>query len=256
MHFAKLDDSPMFRKQDLTGEKLSWLLQKCNIRMFAEVFWTVGAFFMKQIQCLEESAESLRERSLKFYKGCRKYTEGLGEGYDGDIAFASALETFGGGHNDPISVAFGGPVMTKFTIALREIGTYKEVLRSQVKIIFSFCFGESFQFYCCPFNELPIHLNGCKKFQVSVLGMLNEQKIAFEVEHMLNDRLIQFVNIDLHDVKEARKRFDKASLLYDQGSRGLSQGDTLYPLTSSSWLWRSFLASLSRQRRRALLKAS
>ncbi|KAJ4975054.1 hypothetical protein NE237_008228 [Protea cynaroides] len=134
MHFGKLDDSPMFRKQ---------------------------------IQGLEESAESLRERSLKFYKGCRKYTEGLGEGYDGDIAFASALETFGGGHNDPISVAFGGPVMTKFTIALREIGTYKEVLRSQVK-------------------------------------------------HMLNDRLLQFVNIDLHDVKEARKHFDKASLLYDQ----------------------------------------
>ncbi|KAL3500963.1 hypothetical protein ACH5RR_035412 [Cinchona calisaya] len=134
MHFTKLDDSPMFRKQ---------------------------------IQCSEESAESLGERCLKFYKGCRKYTEGLGEGYDGDIAFASALETFGGGHNDPISVAFGGPVMTKFTIALREIGTYKEVLRSQV-------------------------------------------------EHMLNDRLLQFVNIDLHDVKEARKRFDKASLLYDQ----------------------------------------
>lgn len=46
----------------------------CGLRMFAEVFWTVGAFFMKQIQCLEESAESLRERSLKFYKGCRKYT--------------------------------------------------------------------------------------------------------------------------------------------------------------------------------------
>ncbi|XP_057485579.1 ADP-ribosylation factor GTPase-activating protein AGD3-like [Actinidia eriantha] len=134
MHFTKLDDSPMFRKQ---------------------------------MQCLEENADSLRERSLKFYKGCRKYTEGLGEGYDGDIAFASALESFGGGHNDPISVAFGGPVMTKFTIALREIGTYKEVLRSQV-------------------------------------------------EHMLNDRLFQFANIDLHDVKEARKRFDKASLLYDQ----------------------------------------
>ncbi|KAG6791385.1 hypothetical protein POTOM_000504 [Populus tomentosa] len=134
MHFTKLDDSPMFRKQ---------------------------------MQSLEEDAESLRERSLKFYKGCRKYTEGLGEAYDGDIGFASALETFGGGHNDPISLAFGGPVMTKFTIALREIGTYKEVLRSQV-------------------------------------------------EHMLNDRLLQYVNIDLHEVKEARKRFDKASLLYDQ----------------------------------------
>ncbi|KAE8686493.1 ADP-ribosylation factor GTPase-activating protein AGD1 [Hibiscus syriacus] len=134
MHFAKLDDSPMFRKQ---------------------------------IQCMEESAELLRERSLRFYKGCRKYTEGLGEGYDGDIAFASALEMFGGGHNDPISVAFGGPVMTKFTIALREIGTYKEVLRSQV-------------------------------------------------ETELNDKLLQFVNIDLLEVKEARKHFDKASLIYDQ----------------------------------------
>ncbi|KAH9705638.1 ADP-ribosylation factor GTPase-activating protein AGD1 [Citrus sinensis] len=59
--------------------------------------------------------------------------EGLGEGYDGDIAFVSALESFGGGHNDPICVALGGPVMTKFTIALREIGTYKEVLRSKVE---------------------------------------------------------------------------------------------------------------------------
>ncbi|KAB1217530.1 ADP-ribosylation factor GTPase-activating protein AGD1 [Morella rubra] len=123
-----------------------------------------------QIQCLEESADSLSARCLKFYKGCRKYTflrEGLGEGYDEDIAFASSLENFGGGHYDPIYVALGGPVMAKFTIALREIGTYKEVLRSQV-------------------------------------------------EHNLNDRLLHFINDDLHDVKEARKRFDKTSLTYDQ----------------------------------------
>ncbi|KAL0342262.1 UNVERIFIED_CONTAM: ADP-ribosylation factor GTPase-activating protein AGD1 [Sesamum calycinum] len=80
---------------------------------------------------MEESAETLRERSVKFHKGCRKYIDGLGEAYDRDIAFASALETFAGGHNDPISVAFGGPDMAKFAIALREIGTYKEILRSQ-----------------------------------------------------------------------------------------------------------------------------
>lgn len=123
--------------------------------------------FRKQLQALEETAEALRERSQRFYKGCRKYTEGLGEAYDEDIAFASALEMFGGGHNDPIGVAFGGPVMTKYTIALREIGTYKELLRS-------------------------------------------------EVERKLNDKLTQFVNIDLQDVKEVRKRFDKASLHYDQ----------------------------------------
>lgn len=46
--------------------------------------------------------------------------------------------------------------MTKFTIALREIGTYREVLRSQV-------------------------------------------------EHMLNDRLHQFVAGDLQDVKVGRR---------------------------------------------------
>ncbi|KAG8379561.1 hypothetical protein BUALT_Bualt07G0101800 [Buddleja alternifolia] len=134
MYFAKLDDSPMFRQQ---------------------------------IQLMEESAETLRDRSLKFHKGCRKYIDGLGEAYDRDIGFASALETFSGGHNDPISVAFGGPDMAKFAISLREIGTYKEILRS-------------------------------------------------EVEHLLNDKLIHFSNVDFPDVKEARKRFDKASVVYDQ----------------------------------------
>ncbi|XP_034672817.1 ADP-ribosylation factor GTPase-activating protein AGD3-like isoform X1 [Vitis riparia] len=126
MQLAKLDDSPMLRNQ---------------------------------IECLEENAESLKERTMKFYKGCRKYAEGLGEGYNGDVAFASALEAFGGCHNDPLSVAFGG--------ALREIGTYKETLRA-------------------------------------------------EVEHVLTDRLLHFVDVDLHDVKEARKRFDKAIPMYDQ----------------------------------------
>ncbi|KAL0441806.1 UNVERIFIED_CONTAM: ADP-ribosylation factor GTPase-activating protein AGD3 [Sesamum radiatum] len=134
MYFAKLDDSPMFRQQ---------------------------------IQLMEESAETLRERSVKFHKGCRKYIDGLGEAYDRDIAFASALETFAGGHNDPISVAFGGPDMAKFAIALREIGTYKEILRSQV-------------------------------------------------EQVLDDKLLHFANIDLQDVKDAHKRFDKASVVYDQ----------------------------------------
>ncbi|KAH1115015.1 hypothetical protein J1N35_008393 [Gossypium stocksii] len=134
MQFTKLEDTPMLRQE---------------------------------MQCLEENAELMRGRCLKFYKGCRKYTEGLVEGYAGDLAFVNALETFGGEQNDPICVAFGGPVMTNFTVALKEIASYKEVLRSQI-------------------------------------------------EHMLNDRLLQFVNIDLQDIKDARKPFDKASLTYDQ----------------------------------------
>ncbi|GAU38121.1 hypothetical protein TSUD_318080, partial [Trifolium subterraneum] len=93
--------------------------------------------------------------------------EGLGEAYDGDIGFATALESFGGGHSDPLFVTLGGPVMTKFSIALREISTHKELLRSQI-------------------------------------------------EHMLNDRLLNILNVEILDVKEARKRFDKASQVYDQ----------------------------------------
>ncbi|XP_028765225.1 ADP-ribosylation factor GTPase-activating protein AGD3-like [Neltuma alba] len=123
--------------------------------------------FRQQIQNLEESADSLRSRCWKFYKGCRKYTEGLEGEYDGDIAFANALETFGGGPSDPFFDVVGGSVMTKFTVALREISTYKELLRSQV-------------------------------------------------EHMLNDRLLHFLNVDILDAKEARKRFDKASIQYEQ----------------------------------------
>ncbi|PWZ55853.1 ADP-ribosylation factor GTPase-activating protein AGD3 [Zea mays] len=151
-----------------TGHRLSYVFpcfRMCMLCVYAAL--ACRELPVSQIQSLEESAELLRERCLKFHKGCRNYAEGLGEAYDGDIAFASSLETFGGGHNDPISVAFGGPVMTKFTIALREIGTYKEVLRSQV-------------------------------------------------ECLLNDRLLNFVDIDLHDVNDAHKRFDKASLSYDQ----------------------------------------
>lgn len=32
----------------------------------------------------------------------------LGEGYNGAIAFADALESFGGGQDDPVSVSIGG----------------------------------------------------------------------------------------------------------------------------------------------------
>ncbi|KAF9668106.1 hypothetical protein SADUNF_Sadunf15G0093500 [Salix dunnii] len=144
MQFSKLDDSPMFRQQ-LIGVKIDAMHGRKRGGITREVF--------EVLQRMSKVLVSLKE--------------GLGEGYDGDVAFASALETFGGGHNDPICLAFGGPVMNKFTITLREIGTYKEVLRSQV-------------------------------------------------EHMLNEKLQHFVNFDLQDIKEARKRFDKASMMFDQ----------------------------------------
>lgn len=90
-------------------------------------------FFRKQLAGLEDSAEALRERCNKLHKASRRYAEGLQEAQDADNAFVQGLEAFGGVMDDPISVAVGGPVMTKFTAALRELGTYKEVLKSQVE---------------------------------------------------------------------------------------------------------------------------
>ncbi|KAJ0974334.1 hypothetical protein J5N97_016299 [Dioscorea zingiberensis] len=123
--------------------------------------------FRKQIYSFEQTTDELKDRCQRLQKGCKKFMFSLGEAYDGDLAFADSLEAFGAGQDDPISVGIGGPVMSKFTTAFRELGTYKELLRSQV-------------------------------------------------EHMLGDRLMQFMNVDIQNVKESRRRFDKASLAYDQ----------------------------------------
>lgn len=123
--------------------------------------------FMKQVYSLEQTSEDLKDRCQILYKGCKKFMTAIGEAYNGDISFADSLEAFGGGQDDPISVSIGGPVLSKFITAFRELATYKELLRSQV-------------------------------------------------EHVLLDRLMHFITVDLHDAKESRKRFDKAIHAYDQ----------------------------------------
>ncbi|KAK7369601.1 hypothetical protein VNO80_11643 [Phaseolus coccineus] len=202
MHFANLDDTPMFRQQ---------------------------------IQCLEESAESLRTRCCKFYKGFRKYTEGLGEACDGDIAFASAIENFGGGHSDPHFIALGGKpygsfpptglvfqmkirfrghIMTKFTIALREISTYKELLRLQIQ-------GKELLTNMGHMEErldakrgFSLRCRDCYRYAVRQ-ELLRDDLDRIQ-EYIFNRRLQPIVSVDMHEVKEARKRFDKSSLVYDQ----------------------------------------
>ncbi|XP_071703720.1 ADP-ribosylation factor GTPase-activating protein AGD2-like isoform X2 [Rutidosis leptorrhynchoides] len=126
--FIKLDDSPTFQKQ---------------------------------------TTDELKTRCQKLHKGSKKYMDGLGEACNVDFIFADALEAFGGGLDDPVSVSIGGPIMSKFVSAFREIETFKELLRSQV-------------------------------------------------EHLLVDRLSQFLADDLQETKDSRKRFDKASHAYDQ----------------------------------------
>ncbi|CAI8616788.1 unnamed protein product [Vicia faba] len=132
--FVKLDDSPMFQKQ---------------------------LFFM------EDTADELKDRCQNLFKGCKKFMTALGEAHNGENAFADSLEAFGGGYDDPVSVSVGGPVISKFITALRELATFKELLRSQV-------------------------------------------------EHVLIDRLSEFLNVDLQNAKESRRRFDKSVQSYDQ----------------------------------------
>ncbi|KAL5168991.1 ADP-ribosylation factor GTPase-activating protein AGD2 [Glycine soja] len=132
--FVKLDDSPMFQRQ---------------------------------LYSLEETTDELMDRCQKLYKGCRKFMTALGEAYNGEISFADSLEVFGGGQDDPVSVSIGGPVISKFITTLRELTSFKELLRSQV-------------------------------------------------EHVLIDRLTEFMNVDLQDAKDSRRRFDKAVHSYDQ----------------------------------------
>ncbi|KAL3650645.1 ADP-ribosylation factor GTPase-activating protein agd4 [Castilleja foliolosa] len=123
--------------------------------------------FQKQVRSIEQTADELRDRCQKLYKGGKKYTEMLGEAFNSDMDFAASLEAFGGGLDDLLSVSIGGPVLSKFINALRELATYKEFLRSQV-------------------------------------------------EHVLLDRLSQFLSVDLQDAKDSRRRFDKAIYSYDQ----------------------------------------
>ncbi|KAL3830725.1 hypothetical protein ACJIZ3_019527 [Penstemon smallii] len=123
--------------------------------------------FHKQVRSLEQTSDELRDRCQKLYKGCKKYTEVLGDACNGEMGFATSLEEFAGGLDDLLGVSIGGPVVSKFVNALHELATYKEFLRSQV-------------------------------------------------EHVLMDRLSQFLSVDLQEAKESRRRFDKAIYSYDQ----------------------------------------
>ncbi|XP_042401084.1 ADP-ribosylation factor GTPase-activating protein AGD2-like [Zingiber officinale] len=108
--------------------------------------------FKKQIHSLEHTTDELKDRCQKLHKGCKKFMASIGEAYHGDLSFADSLEAFGAGHDDPSSIAIGGPVMSKFITAFRELGSYKELLRTQV-------------------------------------------------EHMLSNRLMQFINVDIQNAK-------------------------------------------------------
>lgn len=99
----------------------------------------LNLIFFWQLCSLEDTADELKDRCQKLYKGTRKFTyvtvivfwiifgieylplydwrrllnflfyrEALGIASSGDTAFADSLEAFGGGQDDPVSVSIGG----------------------------------------------------------------------------------------------------------------------------------------------------
>ncbi|KAE8724573.1 ADP-ribosylation factor GTPase-activating protein AGD2 [Hibiscus syriacus] len=89
--------------------------------------------FQKQICSLESMADELKSRCQMLTQGSITYRTALGEAYNADNSFADSLEVFGCGQDDPISASIGGPVMSKFINAFRELASYKELLCSQVE---------------------------------------------------------------------------------------------------------------------------
>ncbi|KAK9691368.1 hypothetical protein RND81_09G192700 [Saponaria officinalis] len=123
--------------------------------------------FQKQVCSLEQTTDELKDRCQILHKGSKQFVAALTEACKGDTIFAKALESFGGGQEDPLSLSIGGPLISKFIGAFQELATYKELLRSQV-------------------------------------------------EHVLVDRLTQFMSVDLQEAKDSRRRFDKSVHAYDQ----------------------------------------
>ncbi|XP_049390412.1 ADP-ribosylation factor GTPase-activating protein AGD2-like [Solanum stenotomum] len=74
-------------------------------------------------------------------------------------------------------------------------------------------------------DPLSVSLGGpiIMKF-ISALHELATYKelIRSQVEHVLVDRVSQFLSVDLRDVKESRRRFDKAASTYDQARERFS----------------------------------
>jgi hypothetical protein len=93
-----------------------------------------------------------------------------------DVIFAPKISTIVKQFLIEIFNCTSGPVMTKFTIALREIGTYKEVLRSQVKYYVSSVF--------LIFSLLPMTPNNTFNLQTSVKIKLSKYNNTWKPNHI------------------------------------------------------------------------
>ncbi|KAG5531764.1 hypothetical protein RHGRI_026401 [Rhododendron griersonianum] len=178
--------------------------------------------FQKQVHSLEHTAEELKDRCQRLFKGCKKFMESLGEACNGDTAFADSLEAFGAGQDDPISKSSSEDQGAKNV--LRSIGVVKGKKIMALDKLLSLSKKE-WELRRLPYSisrwyEGPV----LSKF-ISAFRELATYKelLRTQVEHVLIDRLTHFLSVDLQEAKvvhfelqDSRRRFDKAINGYDQ----------------------------------------
>ncbi|KAE9445486.1 hypothetical protein C3L33_22616, partial [Rhododendron williamsianum] len=175
--------------------------------------------FQKQVHSLEHTAEELKDRCQRLFKGCKKFMESLGEACNGDTAFADSLEAFGAGQDDPISVSIGvrlgavhAPSEVQRSFLSSEDQGAKNVLRSigvvKGKKIMALDKLLSLSKKEWELRRLPYSIS-CwyegpvlSKF-ISAFRELATYKelLRTQVEHVLIDRLTHFLSVDLQEAK-------------------------------------------------------
>ncbi|KAJ8445664.1 hypothetical protein Cgig2_007140 [Carnegiea gigantea] len=135
--------------------------------------------FDQQVCSLEQTTDELKDRCQKLYKGSRKYVAALAEACNGDATFADALESFGGGQEDPLSLSIGG---RRFNLALLTPILPKDSSRNTASRLE---FRKTMLLVTVSINDI----------------VLSEVEREHIVEHVLVDRLAEFMSVDLQDAK-------------------------------------------------------
>ncbi|KAK9076275.1 hypothetical protein SSX86_004608 [Deinandra increscens subsp. villosa] len=160
--------------------------------------------FQKQVRYIEQSTDELKMRCHKLHKGSKKYMDGLGDACNIDFIFADALQAFGGGQNDPVSSSIGGPIMSKFVTAFREIATFKELLRSQVEHVLVDRLAEFFS------DDLQATKDARKRFDKATQTYDQAREKVAPLKRSTRDEVVAELEEALQNSKSAfeRSRFD------------------------------------------------
>ncbi|KAL8139941.1 hypothetical protein V2J09_005962 [Rumex salicifolius] len=238
--FIDLEDSPLFHKQRDKGTVLH--VEACKEVWYCGEIVSSGSVVKEVISSLEQTADELKDRCQKLYKGCKIFMASLGEACYGDNVFAESLESFGGGRDDPDRREITNSEIWKHRQSRNEAGrstypsfTMREVpltqnWLSQYKNDITMPYCQNHPVTCISellpvTSRLPIpstslsakvwYCQNSPKKPGSYQVLTKDYHIKV-VEHVLVDRVTQFMSVELQGAKDSRQRFNKSIHAYDQ----------------------------------------